>query len=225
MEELTGLGDIPLVSQDTSKHAGTGMDADKLKLDFLKLLVAQLQYQDPLEPTSNTEFTSQMAQFSTLDAQQESNQLLQQLLDSQNPNQINQAVSFIGKRVVVSGNQTTMEDSAGTVRFRASDAGIANIRLFKDGEPVKEVGPVFLPAGEGSVPIDGSGADGTTALQDGAYTFTIQMVGSDGDPIDVTPLQASQVTGVVNDASGVTLDLNGLMIPLASVHRVEQGSG
>lgn len=36
--------------------------------DFLKILVAQMSYQDPLEPSSNTEFIAQMAQFSMLDS-------------------------------------------------------------------------------------------------------------------------------------------------------------
>ena len=49
-----------------TKKSGSTMDKEA----FLKLLVAQMKYQDPLEPTSNTEFVSQYAQFSSLEQMQ-----------------------------------------------------------------------------------------------------------------------------------------------------------
>ena len=52
--------------KNTSKLNNNGMDKDA----FLQLLVAQMQYQDPLEPTSNTEYISQYAQFSQVEQMQ-----------------------------------------------------------------------------------------------------------------------------------------------------------
>ncbi|MGN0401030.1 MAG: flagellar hook assembly protein FlgD [Acetatifactor sp.] len=52
--------------KNTSKTSGSNMDKDA----FLQLLVAQMKYQDPLEPTSNTEFISQYAQFSQVEQMQ-----------------------------------------------------------------------------------------------------------------------------------------------------------
>lgn len=49
--------------KNTSKASSSGMDKEA----FLQLLVAQMQYQDPLEPTSNTEYISQYAQFSQVE--------------------------------------------------------------------------------------------------------------------------------------------------------------
>ena len=66
---------------DTSKAAAAAAKTDSTKsnssLDkdaFLQLLVAQMQYQDPLEPTSNTEYMSQLAQFSSVEELQNINQ-------------------------------------------------------------------------------------------------------------------------------------------------------
>lgn len=53
------------LAKDTKKNGST-MDKEA----FLNLLVAQMKYQDPLEPTSNTEFVSQYAQFSALEQMQ-----------------------------------------------------------------------------------------------------------------------------------------------------------
>lgn len=52
--------------KNTSKTSDSGMDKDA----FLQLLVAQMKYQDPLEPTSNTEYISQYAQFSQVEQMQ-----------------------------------------------------------------------------------------------------------------------------------------------------------
>ncbi len=52
--------------KNTSKTSNDGMDKEA----FLQLLVAQMRYQDPLEPTSNTEYISQYAQFSQVEQMQ-----------------------------------------------------------------------------------------------------------------------------------------------------------
>lgn len=52
--------------KNTSGTSSNGMDKDT----FLQLLVAQMKYQDPLEPTSNTEYISQYAQFSQVEQMQ-----------------------------------------------------------------------------------------------------------------------------------------------------------
>lgn len=55
-----------LSSSNKVKEANNGMDKDA----FLQLLVAQMKYQDPLQPTSNTEYISQYAQFSQVEQMQ-----------------------------------------------------------------------------------------------------------------------------------------------------------
>lgn len=224
MEVTNAYGTIPAVEQESNTTSSGTVAAEELKLDFLKLLTAQLQYQDPLEPATNTEFTSQMAQFSSLDAQQQSNSLLQQLLESQGTNQMNQAVSYIGKQVVVTGNKTEIQNGEATVRFRMPSAGVANIQLYNQyGELAKTVDSRYFPEGEGSAVISGPGLDDST-LSDGLYTFSIQMTDDSGEQAAVTTLEAGDVTGVINEGGEVMLDLNGRLVPVGSVRRIEQGN-
>jgi len=81
-----------------SEASKNGMDKDA----FLQLLVAQMKYQDPLEPTSNTEFVSQYAQFSQVE----------QMQNMAATTELARATSLVGQEVYV---KTT--DSAGTERY------------------------------------------------------------------------------------------------------------
>jgi flagellar basal-body rod modification protein FlgD len=70
------------------------------KDDFLKLLITELQYQDPLNPVDNKEFISEMAQFSSLEQMQNLNDNFQNLVTLQNLSQINFAVNLMNHRIV-----------------------------------------------------------------------------------------------------------------------------
>ena len=71
----------------TKKRSNSSLDKEA----FLQLLVAQMKYQDPLEPTSNTEYISQLATFSTLEEMQNMNATMQ----------AQQASSLVGKTVIM----------------------------------------------------------------------------------------------------------------------------
>ncbi len=218
--DVTGaFGSIPQVDKSDSKFAEAGNDAEKLRLDFLKLLTAQLEYQDPLEPLENTEFTSQMAQFSSLSEQQRSNKILEDLLSVQGVNQLNNAVSYIGKSVVTAGNRTMVENGKTSVRFNLAENAAAAIHLYDgSGRLVKSTEAQTFQSGEQSVEIL------DPALADGLYTFSVVIPGEDGAEKAVTTLEKGVVTGVVNGKEGVTLEMNGRQVELTEVRRVEQVS-
>lgn len=74
--------------------------SNKLTLeDFLKVLMTQLTYQDPLKPMDNQEFMAQIAQFTALEQTQQVNTNVQSLLNNQSSLQ---SVGLIGRTVDVS---------------------------------------------------------------------------------------------------------------------------
>jgi flagellar basal-body rod modification protein FlgD len=100
-------------SGSTSSDSITGSISQTMnKDDFLKLLVTQLQYQDPMSPEDPKDFVAQLAQFSSLEQQINSNtnlenlsKVIQNLQQSQN---MAQGVSLLGKTVKGAGNQLTV---------------------------------------------------------------------------------------------------------------------
>ncbi|HMM21563.1 MAG TPA: flagellar hook assembly protein FlgD [Selenomonadales bacterium] len=83
----------PIAANSTANSTNNTTNKDKGSLgkdDFLKLLVTQLRYQDPMNPMDNTEFVAQMAQFSSLEQMQNMNTTMAKY----------QATSLIGKNIV-----------------------------------------------------------------------------------------------------------------------------
>ncbi|MBF0340881.1 MAG: hypothetical protein HQL95_07960 [Magnetococcales bacterium] len=218
MTTTAAYGSIPTVDTSATKFASSSKSAAELQTDFLKLLTAQLQYQDPMEPEKNTDFTTQMAQFTGLSEQQKSNELLQKLITSQNVNQMNQAVSYIGKVAVVSGDGMSMNGGVGKVRFEMPQSGAATISLFDEtGQQVKSYSPQSFDGGSQEFVVQDA------ALANGNYKFAVSMTGADGKAVAVPTLESGVVKAVINDSTGVILEMNGRKVNLADVRQVEQG--
>lgn len=99
---------------------------------FLKLLVAQMQNQDPLNPMDNAQVTSQMAQINTVDGISKLNQTVQGLNTQFSQLQALQAASLIGREVSVPGDRLALEGSGAAATGSGSFelAGPAdNVRL------------------------------------------------------------------------------------------------
>src|ERR1700759_1346995 len=69
--------------------------------DFLKLLVAQLQYQDPMSPSDNNQFMQEQAQFATVEG---INNLQKTMTSMQSSQELAQSVALIGKQVTYLGS-------------------------------------------------------------------------------------------------------------------------
>jgi flagellar basal-body rod modification protein FlgD len=104
-------------TESTEKKSDTsGMD----KESFLQLLVAQMKYQDPLEPTSNTEYVSQYAQFSQVEQ-------IQNMAESVS---LQRASSLVGQEVYMnstdaSGNSTIVKGKVDYVVYQGGEAYLA----------------------------------------------------------------------------------------------------
>lgn len=95
---VTSVGSNPASNSSNGAQSGTTTNPT-LNLSqgqFLQLLTAQLQNQDPLNPVSSTDFTTQMSQLSTVSGIQQMNANLQQMLQMQ---QLSQGAALVGKSV------------------------------------------------------------------------------------------------------------------------------
>ena len=127
---------------DQSDAVSNAVSNSMGKDQFLKLLTTQLKNQNPMKPMDNTQFVSQMAQFSSLEQMNNMNSNMNDFLQFQ---KISQAGSLVGKKVSVlnsdSGQNITgvvekanVTGDSTTVTVNGSEYPISNIQEVLAGE-------------------------------------------------------------------------------------------
>ena len=168
------------------------------KDDFLNLLIAQMQNQDPLNPTSSIEFTAQLAQFSSLEQLGNVNDNLAELKNFQASINNSQAVSLIGKSVTANGNSIHLNDDRPVkCDFKLDgDARVVVASIYDDtGKFVADFERSNLSAGPHSLFWDGTDNSGRK-LSNGHYTFEIMAADASGRNIDTSTYFSGMVEKV-----------------------------
>jgi flagellar basal-body rod modification protein FlgD len=207
-------------SAAASQGGSLGKDA------FLKLLVAQMKNQDPLQPTQGTEYVTQLAQFTQVEQAMSQTQTLSTLSAQLTGLQANEAVALIGKQVTVRGQSLTYDGvnqatasvklgaAANDVTVSVKDASGKVIRTLKLG-----------PAGQGPLKITWDGKDlNGQMVSPGSYSFDVSATTKDGAPVDVSKDVTGTVTKVSFDKgypvvvldSGVTAPISDLVSAAAA---------
>lgn len=114
--------------------SGTPLSSMGLQ-DFMKILLTQLTYQDPLKPMDNKEFMAQMAQFTALEQSQRLNDRVQQLIENQ---AALQSVSLIGRSVEISTGSGRTTGTVSALSFQG--AGPLLTLNVAGGSTLRDVG-------------------------------------------------------------------------------------
>jgi flagellar basal-body rod modification protein FlgD len=232
-----------VIDSSTSKVTGDRtkglFDPSKRNLgknDFLQLLVKQLQFQDPLNPMDNTQFISQLAQFTSLENSNNMESAINNLNDSfQNTVKAQQysaqsmnntaAVSLIGKEVRLRQTTVSWVAKAGaseTLNVSLGNAKSAVVQILdKDGAVVK----TLETSGKDSENSATATWDGTTDLGEPALTgtYTVKIVGEETHP-ELYAFVQDVVDGVRFGSDGALAKIGGKEISIANVLDVS-GSG
>ena len=190
--------------------------------EFLLLLVTQLQNQDPLNPMDSTEFTAQLAQFSSLEQMMAMNKTLTSIRETQNGLSYMQATSYIGKNVTAQGNLISLSgDDGADIKFNmGSSASQVVISIYDEyGDLVNKIEKGTTDQGAVSVYWDGLKSDGSPAPE-GFYGYSVLAVDQNGKSVAVETTVTVQITGV--DLRGTTpyLISGDRAVPLDSVLEV-----
>lgn len=177
------------------------------KDEFFKIMVTQIQHQDPMKPYENEQMAAQMAQFSALEQMMNVNQNLEKLAQAQQPLHHLGAAGLIGKYVTAdSGRIIHTEGKYSNISFELP-ADADNVRLIlinERGENVREIEKHGLKKGPVKVEWDGKNS-GNFPAKSGNYMVQISASTSQGKNIPVQTQHTSVVHGVAQEGNETVL--------------------
>lgn len=181
--------------------------------DFLKLLMTQLQNQDPTQPLDTNQFTSQLVQFATVEQQINANSNLTTLIQLTQGGQMLQAGALVGKQVEAQSDTLALRKGSATLDLHPAASGPVTVSIASPSGAVLRTAQVQASAAGTSWDWDGMTSAGQ-GLPDGTYKVAVMDANGTAVPFGVV----GTVSGVQKSGSAVTATLSsGLQVPLASI--------
>lgn len=214
----TGLTGLP--QADAASKATIGADFNM----FLKLLTAQMQHQDPLDPMETSEYTQQLVQYSQVEQSIQQTTTLKDVVAKLSGQDMAQASGFIGREARFDSPVSGLDD-----------VGSANWTYYIDGQPQTVVMSIkdasgkvvheetIAPGEQGRYSWDGKLASGERAVA-GAYTLSVKAVAANAANLDVTINAVAIVKDVVTDGQNVLLGVNGIRMPVSGLVAIAAAS-
>lgn len=223
------IGGVENVSSYEAQVAQQGMPDQSSELgqdSFLKLLVAQMQHQDPLNPQGNEEFIAQLAQFTSLEQLMGVNTALGDLYAATTSMNNASMTQLLGRDVTAFSDTISYDgDGPQELHFSApAEVDRMTVTILDDeGKVVAREELDGLPKGESSWTWDGTDIHGVQT-DEGHYTVSLTAYDENGNPMEVSNL----LKGTVNEMSYATGSpipyVDGIEITIGSILKVETGA-
>jgi flagellar basal-body rod modification protein FlgD len=206
----TAIGSTTSAASNPAAASSTTIGKDPTEDRFLKLLIAQMKNQDPLNPLDNAQVTSQMAQINTVQGISQLNTSMASMVAQL---QGTQAISLPGRQVLVEGNSLVLAKTGDVLSAKggfdlAQDVESATVEI-KDGKGnvVAQLDLGAQAAGPGTFNWNGQLGSGVAA--EGKYTFAVKAYNGTV-AVPASALMAARVEGATMTPQGVRLTLESL---------------
>lgn len=167
---------------------------------FLRLLVTQLQSQDPTNPVQNEDFVAQLAQFTTLEQTTSTNKLLEKLIAQDTQRTQLDLVNLIGRTVVSEGDTVSLgKDDEATLAYALSGTATrVNIEVLGPNQEVirKLTSTDFETPGAHQVQWDGLNESGDR-VPEGVYQFRVNAEDNNKQPVPNFTFARERVMNIV----------------------------
>ena len=211
----TAAGPAGGAAPGSSGSHGLGQDA------FLQLLVTELQHQDPTQPQDPNTMITQMAQFSSLEQQTNTNTLLTGMQGQVSALFQGQSANLLGTQVQVTSDHLDLDQGSASVGLNLPTAAAKVTLTIQDakGRTVATLNQGAMGAGSQVVPWDGK-ADSGHKLPDGSYSVNVAAVDAAGNPIAASTTSYATVTALNYLNGTITVTAGGQQYPLSAINEI-----
>lgn len=210
MNEMTGIGAVT----DSNNNSQNVIQENTIgKDDFFKMLLAQIQNQNPLNPIDGADFAAQLAQFSSLERLGNINDQLETMNLYQASVNNAQSLNLIGREVTAKGDVLKVEGEPVDLTYNLSGyAKKVSIKIYnEEGSLVDTLEFGNQKEGRNSVVWD------CNNVSKGNYTFDVSAIDDNGDNVDVDTMTTGVVAGVTFKNGSSYLSINGQDIAFGDV--------
>ena len=185
--------------------------------DFLTMLVAQLQNQDPLNPMEGSDFSAQLAQFSQLEQLVNLNDGMEKMTAAFEESSQIDVTGYVGKEVT--GRVDTIEVTSGAATsgyYELTETSDIMVTIYnEEGNPIQTLYPGQKGPGEYSIEWDGKDYQGNV-VEDGAYTYDVMANNGEGFA-SLSTTKTGTVDGIIYQGGQPYLMVDGLPINPESI--------
>ena len=201
--------------------AASATTAKEASERFLKLLVTQLQNQDPMNPVDNAQMTSQMAQISTVSGIEKLNSTVEGLTGQFVQMQAMQGASLVGKDVILKGDKLSASGAGGGVGGVYQVDGAAKSVKAEILSPAGQVVDTLNLGAQAAGRHDFVWPGGSAVSESAGYRFRITAA-SGSTPVGSSTLMRDKVDAVNTNGAALTLELlrNG-RVPYSAIAAVD----
>ncbi len=219
---LSNLGITRTASATPPKTTAAAAAGTLNQNDFLKLMTAQMQNQDPFNPVDNTQMVAQMAQFSSLAGITEMSTTMKSIADKLNTTSASDALSYVGKTVLTEGKTAYGRSTggiAGSVELAGAATGVNVTISDANGVALKTMQLGAQAKGTVGYDWDGKNAAGADA---GIGPFNVRVEAQNaGTAVAATSLVWAPVQSVSTTTGTAILTLPGIgEVPVSSVRQI-----
>lgn len=191
---------------------------------FLTLLTTQLKNQNPLDPLNTEQFTQQITQYTGVEQQLKTNDLLQRLVNNQSGGSLTSALGFLGNNVVASGDTAQLSNGQANFTLNATSNVNATITITNSTGQIVRTEQRALQAGSNNYQWNGRDDSGVAQVN-GSYKIAITATSADGTPQTVTTRTSGRVSAVDLSNGEAILTVNGAKVKLSDVTSVSTPGG
>ncbi len=211
---------------NTANVTTAGSNTELGKDDFLNLMITQLKYQDPMDPLDSAAYSSQLAQFSSLEQLTNINTSLNNSIDANYvlTQSINNTMSasWIGKDVKLTGSTLTNsgQDEIGFGYNLPSAATNISVKIYdKNGAVVKTIENAEKGVGDHKLFWDFTDNNGVK-LSSGNYTFKVTATNGAGKDITADTFRIGTINSIRFTSNGTILVVDGTEYSLSDITEI-----
>ena len=201
---------------DDSLVRVVGADYDNSKMtkeQFLKVLLATIEWQDPLQAENISDFINNSVKLREMEVLNSFEVSVENLRNSLKSSELFYATSFIGKEVLYLGDKTYVKDGKGKLYFKLNEPASYVEVVIKDPEGNVVERKEFVNLSSGSYPVEID----NPSLKEGYYTVYVSAKDSEENPIGVGVESYALIDGVRRDSDRIYLTTSVNQIPLEKV--------